>query len=71
MRLFLGLLWCRLLAVARAQAAILVIPELIPVSDALNSRLAMLREFNFNHLITSDFLEQKSCFEGQIEKIPG
>ena len=53
MRLLLGLLWCRLLAVARAQAAIPVIPgsaELIPVSGTLNSRLAALREFAFNLL---------------------
>src|SRR6516164_7660180 len=71
MRLFLGLLWCRLLAVARAQAAILVIPgsaELIPVSDALNSRLAMLREFNFNHLIYVGLLGAKKLFRGSNRK---
>jgi hypothetical protein len=71
MRLFLGLLWCRLLAVVRAQAAIPVIPglaESIPVSGAQNSRLAALREFSFNALIYLRVFEAETLFRRSNRK---
>src|SRR5689334_6093585 len=71
MRRFLGLLWCRLLAVARAQAAIPVIPgsaKLIPVSGALNSRLAALREFAFNLLSYLEVFGAKTSSQGANRK---